>query len=84
MKKKARIETNYRAVKSEDGTFSPHISRKTNERITRYCKTHNRNKTKFVEYCINTILDSLEKEMYESMSKGERVELLMEAYSDKV
>ena len=78
MKKKTRIETNFRAVNSEDGTFSPHISKKTNERNTRYFKTTNRNKTKFVEYCINNVLDSLEKEMYETMSKEELIELLME------
>lgn len=81
--KKARIETGYREVETKDGGFSPHLGRKTSTRLIRYCKANNKSKTRFVEYCVNTILDSLEREMYESMSKEELIELLMEENSDK-
>ena len=77
MSRRKRIEGNYRAVTSEDGTFSPHISKYTNERITSYCIRNNKNKTKFVEYCCNLVLDDIEMEFYESMPKNELIKLLI-------
>lgn len=78
MEKKTRIETGYRGVSSENGTFSPHISKKTNDRLSRYCRINNENKTKFVEYCINHTLNSLERAMYEEKSKEELIQILMD------
>ena len=77
MSRRKRIEENYRAVQSEDGTFSPHISKQTNERITSYCARTNKNKTKFVEYCCNVVLDSLEMEYLESLPKNELIKLYL-------
>ena len=77
-KTRTRIETGYRKVSSASGDFSPHISKKTNERITRYCKMQNINKTKFVEECCNKRLDILEREALEAKSKEELIAMLME------
>lgn len=75
--KKQRNEENYRDVKSRDGGFSPHISKHTAERLTRYCQSINKNRTKFVEECINNQLDTLEQKYYESLTKEELIELLL-------
>ena len=77
MIRKQRNEENYRNVKSRDGVFSPHISRHTAERLTRYCQSKNINKTKFVEECINKQLDVLEREYYESLTKDELINLIL-------
>lgn len=75
---RTRNETGYRKVVSSNGGFSPHISKKTNERITRYCKKNNLNKTKFVEQCCNERLDVLEKMMLSEMTKEELISMIME------
>ena len=72
-----RFETGYRNVTSTNGVFSPHISRKTAERLTRYCKQMNLNKTKFVELCINERLDILERQMLENFSKAELINMIL-------
>lgn len=75
--RKDRIETNCRNVRSKDGSFSPHIGKTTAERLARYCRLKNINKTKFVEQCINERLDGLEREYYETLSKDELIGLIM-------
>ena len=75
--RKEREETNCRNVKSKDGSFSPHISKQTAERMAKYCHLTNINKTKFVERCINERLDDLEKEYYEALTKDDLIALIM-------
>lgn len=75
--RKERIEENCRNTKSKDGTFSPHISKSTTDRIVKYCHLKNINKTKFVEQCVNEKLDILEREFYESLSKDELINLII-------
>lgn len=72
-----RNELNYRDVKSNDGTFSPHINRTTTERLSRYCKMTNQNRTRFVEQCVNAQLDILEREALVSKSKEELIEMIL-------
>lgn len=75
---RTRKETNYRNnALSKTGTFSPRISVATTNRIIRYCKETNQNKTRFVEKCVNERLDDLEKEMLNEMSKEQLIEMLM-------
>ena len=74
--KRERNEANYRNTKSTNGEFSPKIGKTTTERLTRYCKDTNQNKTRFVERCINERLDVLETEFLNSLSKEELIELL--------
>ena len=72
-----RNETCFRTVQSKNGVFSPHISKTTADRLFKYCKTANINRTKFVEECINVRLDTLERELYESKTKEELIEMLI-------
>lgn len=75
--RRERVENNCRNVSSKDGGFSPHIGKATAERLTKYCRNANMNRTKFVEKCINERLDVLENEYYFSLSKEELVALLV-------
>ena len=72
-----RNETNFRDVTSKNGDFSPHIGKHTAERLTKFCKRTNRNRTRFVEQCINDRLEVLERELLNDMSKDELIELLL-------
>lgn len=74
--RKERNETNFRNTVSNDGTFSPHIGKTTTERLTKYCKLRNINRTKFVESCINTSLDTLEEEYLHGLSKEELISII--------
>lgn len=78
MSKRQRKETGYRHVESVNGTYSPHIPKEINERLSRYCKSKNLNKTEFVNYCIEYILKQKERELYEEMSREELIDRLME------
>lgn len=80
---RTRNESNYRETKSENKCFTPRLSVETSERLISYCREMNFNKTKFVERCINSSLDDLEKEMYNRLSKEELVALLMKKYEKK-
>lgn len=82
-RKRTRIETGYRHIKSEDGSYSPHISKKTNARIDRYCRVLNINKKNFVEDCCNQRLDDLEKEMLQALQKDELIDMLVEYMNRK-
>lgn len=72
-----RNETTFRNASSKDGSFSPHIGRPTTERLTKYCKETNQNRTRFVERCINERLDVLESEFYQALTKEQLIEMLM-------
>ena len=72
-----RNETSFRNAKSQDGTFSPHLNKATSERLTRYTRMTNQNRTRFVEHCVNAQLDTLEKEFFLSKSKEELIEMLL-------
>lgn len=61
----------------KDGGFCPHLDSVITKRLVRYCRLRNLNKTKFVTDCINAQLDVLEKEIYDSMSKEELIEILL-------
>ena len=74
---RTREEQNYRNVRSNDGTFSPHINKTTADRLSRYCKMTNRNRTRFVEHCINAQLDVLEREALMSKSKEELIDYIL-------
>ena len=72
-----RNETSFRDAKSQDGTFSPHLNKATSERLSKYCRMSNQNRTRFVEHCVNAQLDILEKEFFLSKSKEELIEMLL-------
>lgn len=72
-----RNERSFRNRSSKDGTYSPHIGGPTTERLTKYCKETNQNRTRFVEKCINERLDVLETEFYQALSKEQLIEMLM-------
>lgn len=72
-----RNETAFRNASSQDGTFSPHLNKTTSERLSKYCRMSNQNRTRFVEHCVNKQLDLLEKEFFLSKSKEELVEMLL-------
>ncbi len=73
-----RVETNCRYTRAKDGVFSPKIGKATAERLTKYCRLENINRTKFIEQCINAQLDVLEQKYYESLSKEDLIRLIME------
>lgn len=75
--RKDRIDENCRNSRSKDGTFSPHISKTTAERLTKYCRLKNLNRTKFVEQCVNDRLTVLEREFYENLSKDELINIII-------
>lgn len=75
--RKERTEVGCRNAKSKDGTFSPHISKTTTERLTKFCHIKDINRTKFVEQCINDRLDVLEREFYEGLTKDELIDLIL-------
>jgi len=77
MANRTRKENNLRNTTSKDGSFSPHISHQTAERIRKYCKLTNQNKTKFVEQCCNERLDVLEVEQLQKLSKEELIKLII-------
>ena len=72
-----RNEENYRNAISRDGTFSPHINKTTSDRLTRYCKAMNLNRTRFVEHCVNAQLDQIEREAYGAMSKDQLIDIIL-------
>lgn len=63
---------------NRNGEFSPRFDRKTAERIWRYCKAKDLNKTHFVIACVNERLDTLEDEMLEALSKEELIKMIRE------
>ena len=67
----------YKDSVSKSGSFSPHLGKATSERLTKYCKSTNQNRTRFIEKCINEKLDVLEMEYLESLSKEELIELYL-------
>lgn len=72
-----RNEQKCRNTASVDGTFCPRISKQTAERLTRFCKIVDMNRTKYVEYCINAGLDVDERAVLEQKTKEELIELLL-------
>lgn len=83
MGKSKRTENGFREVQSYDGSFSPHIGRKTAERLTRMCRLLNKNRTRFVEECINEALDRLEQEYLNGLSKEVLIEMIKQKWSSK-
>lgn len=74
----SKREFNFKNVsKSSNGEFSPRITKDINDRLTRYCKIKNINKTLFVRQCIVEKLDTCERDIYENMSKDELITLLL-------
>lgn len=63
---------------NRNGEFSPRFDRKTAERIWRYCKAKDLNKTHFVIACVNERLDTLEDEMLEALSREELIKMIRE------
>ena len=73
---RTRNEDGYRNTESKNGVFSPHISKATATRLTKWCARENINKTRFVESCINEKLDMLEEEFLQSLTKEELIEII--------
>ena len=63
---------------NRNGEFSPRIDKKTSDRIWRYCRAKDLNKTHFVIACINERLDELEEKMLEALSKEELIQMIRE------
>lgn len=80
---RTRNEKNHRNTHSKDGSFSPHISTKVAQRIDRYCRATNQNKTKFVEMCCTSKLDVLETEFLASLSKEAVIKLYLDELSKR-
>lgn len=78
MGERTRNEPEYRDTYSKDGTISTIIPKETAERVRRYCKAKNLNKTKFIERCCIERLDALEPELYQEMPKDVLIEWLLE------
>lgn len=76
-KKRTRSENKFRKTESRDGVFSCKFGKKTSERITRYCKLNNLNRTKFCDDHMNNVLDVLEREHLASLSKEELIEMIL-------
>lgn len=76
-KTRKREENTFRSISSKTGGFTAHLSKTTAQRINHYCKTTNQNRTKFVEKCINDMLDRLEMELYETMSKEDLIQIIL-------
>ena len=77
-----RNEKGYRGTNSRNGEFSPRISTATAERVKRYCSIMNINKTKFVEQCVISQLDVLEKDYLNNLSKDELIAMLLKEQRD--
>lgn len=75
--KRTRNETGYRNTSSKDNGLTAHIGQKTASRLSRYCKIQNINRTKFIEECVNTVLDTKEQEILLSLSKEELVNIII-------
>lgn len=70
-------KTRFVNSKSKDGSLSAHISNKTAERLTRYCKATNQNRIHFIENCINAQLDIKEREWLSEKTKEEIIDLYL-------
>jgi hypothetical protein len=70
-------KTRFVNSKSKDGSLSAHISNKTAERLTRYCKATNQNRIHFIENCINARLDVLERDLLITKTKEELIDLIL-------
>ena len=75
--KRTRKEEFYRDTNSKDGGISPKFGKVTADRVIRYCKATNQNKTRFMEKCVNERLDVLEMELYENMTREELIAMIM-------
>lgn len=78
MTQRLRVEDGFRSAQSKDGTFSPHLGKTITDRVTRYCKRKNLNRTRFVEQCVNERLDVLEKEYLEGLTKEELIAMIQQ------
>lgn len=76
MNDRTRVENGFRKNESRDGSFSPHLGVKVSDRITKYCKRHNQNRTRFVEQICIEALNRLEHEELENMSKEELIKMI--------
>lgn len=72
-----RIETKCRKALSKGGTYSPKLNPTVSERLIRFCIMADANKVKFVETAVSTALDKAERELLESKSKEELIEMLL-------
>lgn len=72
-----RIENRCRKALSQDGTYSPKLNPTVSERLIRFCIMADTNKVKFVENAVSAALDQAEKELLESKTKEELIELLL-------
>ena len=74
---KTRNETACRITRAKDGGFAPHLSSEVAERLTAHCIKTGQNRTRFVEWCVMTALDGLEREEYLQMSKDALVDMIL-------
>lgn len=72
-----RNEIQFRNTTAKSGEFSCRIPKEVAARITRYCKSINMNRTKFVTDIVSKSLDELEKEQLANLSKEQLIELLL-------
>lgn len=76
-KLRTRTETKCRTTASKDGRFSPKLDTATSERLIRYCKMMDLNKTTSAAIAVNYWLDAIEKKTLEEKSKEELIELIL-------
>ena len=78
---KTRVELTYRDTSSANGSISIKIFGSVVERIKRYCRLMNLNKTKFIIQCVEERLDELEPKMAENIlrekSKDELIQMIL-------
>lgn len=72
---KKRTELGYRDTQNKDGGIQTKFEMAVAQRVIKYCKKHNLNKTRFVESCVVEKLDYLEKQELMEKSKEELIEM---------
>lgn len=72
-----KINKNYRNTVSKDGGITAHIPPLTAERVRKYCRQQDIAVGEFIEMCVNSELDVIERDALNSMPKEMLIELLL-------
>lgn len=74
---KRKRNVRYKETKSKTGKLHVDINAKLTKRIVEHCKRNNLNKTKYVEQCIEKMIEVEERNYYENLTKDELVEYII-------
>lgn len=73
----ARGRHGYSESQNKKGEFVAHVEAPIARRLERYCSIKKLTKTQFVNDCVRAQLDTLEKDIYNSMTREELLEILL-------